>query len=245
MKVMAIIPARLESSRFPGKVLSDVDGVPLVVHVLRRVQQSTLVERVVVATDSEVVRDTVVQHGGEVVLTKGRYATGGDRVAAAAKHFDVDVVINVQADNGAIDVSIVDEVARAFGNPDVQVVTPVCTFPADSEPSDPSKVKAVVGAGGQALYFSRAPIPANGPWLLHIGVYGYRVSALQRFAGWERGRLECIEDLEQLRFLENDTPIHTVNVIDGAIGVDTPPDLERLRQHLSTPVGFTPLVPRH
>jgi 3-deoxy-manno-octulosonate cytidylyltransferase (CMP-KDO synthetase) len=245
MKVMAIIPARLESTRFPGKVLSDVDGVPLVVHVLRRVQRAALIEKVVVATDSDVIRDSVVAHGGDVVLTKGRFSTGGDRVAAAARQFDADVFINVQADNGGIDETVVDDVARAFLNPDVQVVTPVCEFPTDSDPTDPSRVKAVVGSGGQALYFSRAPIPANGPWLLHIGVYGYRASALQRFAGWERGRLECIEDLEQLRFLENDTPIHTVNVIGGAIGVDTPPDLERLRQHLSTPTGFTQSVPRH
>ncbi len=242
---MVIIPARLESSRFPGKVLSDVGGLPLVVHVLRRVQQASLIEGVVVATDSVQVRDAVVHHGGEAILTKGQYATGSDRVAAAAKHFDADVFINVQADNGAIDGSVVDEVARTFENPDVQIVTPVCPFPSDADPTNPSKVKAVVGLGGQALYFSRSPIPVNGPWLLHIGVYGYRASALQKFAGWERGQLECIEDLEQLRFLENDTPIHTVNVIDGAIGVDTPPDLERLRHHLSTPTELTPPVPRH
>ena len=228
MSVVAVIPARMGSKRLPAKVLADVQGDPLVAHVWRNVKACDQIDRVLVATDSDDVANTMAPLGAEVVRSRNLHRTGSDRVAEAVSELDADIVLNIQADNAFLDQHILEAVIACFADPSVQVVTPICSFPDHLEPSDPSKVKAAIGVGGNALYFSRAPIPHGGPWWLHVGIYGFRPSVLQQFYGWSRGAIESREDLEQLRFIENGVAIQTVQVAYSGVGIDTPSDIARL-----------------
>ncbi len=231
MRAVAIIPARVGSNRFPGKVLAAVEGRPLVVHVWERVQLAESISEVLVATDSEEVARVIESVGGNVVRTEGDYATGSDRVASVAMRLDADIIVNVQADNGDLVPATIDAVVAQFDRDEVRVVTPVAPFPADQSVSDPSRVKAVVGLDGKATRFTRKPVSDS---FLHIGVYGFRPDVLQQYASWKTGRLEREEQLEQLRFIENGVPIHTVVVEDAGVGVDTPGDLNILLTKLSS-----------
>jgi 3-deoxy-manno-octulosonate cytidylyltransferase (CMP-KDO synthetase) len=227
MRAVAVIPARMGSKRLPGKALADVHGSPLVVHVLDRVSRVAGLDEVYVATDSSEITAVVEAAGAKVIQTPGAFATGTDRVAAAMRGLDADVVINVQVDNGDLDPMVVEAVLSAFLDPDVQFATAVAPFPGDRDPADPSIVKAVVDRAGRAITFSRAPIPHRGPWLQHIGVYGFRRGALQQFAAWGRG------GLEQLRILEHGAAIQTVHVAHAGFGIDTQADLDRLLSSFS------------
>ena len=228
MSVVAVIPARMGSTRLPAKVLTDIHGVPLVVHVAQRVRESNRVDRLLVATDSHAVANVVRDFGIDVYMSKRSHATGSDRVSEAVAQIDAKVVLNVQADNGDLSPQTVDAVVSCLDVPTVQVATPVCPFPVHLGARDRSRVKVAIDEKNCARYFSRAPIPHNGPWWLHVGVYGFRPSVLQRFAQWDRGALEIAEDLEQLRFIENGVPIRVTHVAHAGVSVDTHADLSRL-----------------
>jgi len=206
MRAVAVIPARMGSKRVPGKVMVDVRGEPLVVHVWRRAKASPMLDEVFVATDSEPVAQAVRDAGGQVIWTDGDYTCGTDRVAAAMKEISADVLLNVQSDCAFLETSTLDSVVCAFDDPTVRFVTAVAEFPDDRDPADPSIVKAVVGERGQALYFSRRPIPMKGPWLQHIGVYGFRRPALRQFFEWGPSKLERSEQLEQYVFWRMASP---------------------------------------
>jgi 3-deoxy-manno-octulosonate cytidylyltransferase (CMP-KDO synthetase) len=194
---------------------------------------ATLVDRVVVATDSDEIEAAVRRMGGEVIRTTGTFDSGSDRVASVLDGLDADLVVNVQADNPHIEPATIDGVIRCFDDPAVEVATPVSPFPEALDPRDPSKVKVVLSEDGRAIYFSRAPVPFGGPWLLHIGVYGFRPKLLKQFAAWGKGRIEGLEQLEQLRLLEHGVSIHALVVEQAAVGVDTPADLARLQVQTS------------
>jgi len=189
---------------------------------------SAVLDEVWVATDSEQVADAVRDVGGQVLWTEGSYTCGTDRVAAAMKDISADIILNVQSDCAFLEPSILDSLVAAFKNPAIRFVTAVVPFPEGRDPAEPSIVKAVVGAEGEALYFSRAPVPTGGPWLQHIGVYGFRRLALSEFARWGPSPLERSEQLEQLRILENGESIFTVMVDKAGLAIDTPDDLARL-----------------
>ncbi len=233
MRAVAVIPARMGSTRYPGKVLVEINGRPMIGCVWERAMAATLVDRVVVATDSDEIEAAVRRMGGEVIRTTGTFDTGTDRVASVLDGLNADLVVNVQADNPDIDPATIDGVIQCFDDPAVEVATPVSPFPEALDPRDSSKVKVVLSEDGRAIYFSRAPVPFGGPWLLHIGVYGFRPKLLKQFAAWGRGRIEGSEQLEQLRLLEHGVSIHTVMVQQAAVGVDTPADLERLQVQTS------------
>ncbi len=228
MSVVAVIPARMGSTRLPAKVLTDIDGVPLVAHVVDRVRLSGCIDEVLVATDSPVVADVARAMGIDTFISQRIHPTGTDRVAEAVEHLQADIVLNVQADNAHLHPGTVDAVVACFEDPNVQMATPVCPFPEHLDVNDPSHVKVAIDGSNRARYFSRSPVPHAGPWWLHIGVYGFRTAALQRFARWERGVLEVAEDLEQLRFLENEMSFVVTPVDHAGISVDTHADLERL-----------------
>ena len=235
MRAVAIIPARMGSNRFPGKVLADVHGQPLVAHVWSRVKAAKSISDVLVATDCDEVASVIESIGGTVVRAEGDYPSGSDRVAAVARSVSADVVVNVQADNGGLEPTTIDAVVNQFNRKEVQVATPVTEYPQHLRRDDRSKVKAVVDADGRAIRFTRQDVPGG---LLHVGVYGFRPSVLQRYASWRPGEWELEEQLEQLRLLENGVPIHTVVVDDSTVGVDTPTDLTQLLTQLSTgPTG--------
>jgi len=244
---IALIPARMASTRLPDKPLADIAGKPMVVRVAERAAGSQAAQ-VIIATDDTRVQQAATQHGHQAVLTRADHPTGTDRLAEAVEQLglaDDAIVVNVQGDEPLIDPSLVDAVAAMLhDHPDADIATCACPV-ADAESLfNPNVVKVVCGADGRALYFSRAPIPwardalASGervltpglPALHHIGLYAYRVAFLRRFPNLPQGTLERFEALEQLRALEHG---HTIVVHrtpqPPMAGVDTPADLERVR----------------
>lgn len=226
MSVLVVIPARFASTRLPGKALVDIAGRPMIEHVVRRAQASSA-DRVVVATDDVRIVEAVESFGGHVVMTSSSHVSGTDRVHEAAKELDGDIVVNVQGDEPLLDPSLIERLVAAFEE-GVDVVT-AAAWVADA--SSPDVVKVVCDARGDALYFSRSPVPHGGPFLQHLGVYAYRRAALDRFVTTSPGPLERIERLEQLRVLEHGGRIRVVVVEQAHPSVDTAADLARVRAH--------------
>ncbi|HXY40814.1 MAG TPA: 3-deoxy-manno-octulosonate cytidylyltransferase [Vicinamibacteria bacterium] len=259
MAIVAIIPARFASTRLPGKPLSDIHGRTMVEHVHARVRAARLPDRVLVATDDERIARVVRAFGGEVVMTSPAHATGTDRLAEAAARLEAEIVVNVQGDEPMLDPAGVDAAAEALlADPSLEVATLSLPLASPEEMLSPSVVKVVCDADGDALYFSRAPIPhvrcaggtdarasavralAGGLARKHVGLYAYRRQALLRFASLPVSPLEQAEGLEQLRALHHGMRIRVVPR-DGEAGVavDTPEDLERARALLAPQKGRT------
>ena len=241
---IAVIPARYQSTRLPGKPLADIGGRPMVEHVYRRAQAAASVRAVLVATDDARIRDAVAAFGGEARMTAAGHRSGTERLAEAARDLRCDIVVNLQADEPLVDPRAIDLVVRALDeNPGVPMSTVRCPLAGAGELADPNVVKVVVDAGGFALYFSRAAIPyqggagadggAGGPvagTYRHVGLYAYRRAFLLHVAGLAPTPLERVERLEQLRALEHGYRIRTVEVAGEPVGVDTPGDLDRVRR---------------
>jgi 3-deoxy-manno-octulosonate cytidylyltransferase (CMP-KDO synthetase) len=203
-----------------------VGGLPLVEHIRRKVLAATSVERVVVATDDARVVAAVEAGGGEARLT-GPHPSGTHRVAALLEHVEGGYVLNVQCDQPGLDPAHVDEVA-ALLHQGAQVATLAAPLPEGADPADPSRVKVVLDAAGNALYFSRAPIPMGGPWLRHIGIYGFTRDALMRCVHAPPSALERSEDLEQLRWLAAGVRVRVGCVDHVAESLDTSDQLHTL-----------------
>jgi 3-deoxy-manno-octulosonate cytidylyltransferase (CMP-KDO synthetase) len=244
LQVVAIIPARYASTRFPGKPLADLDGRPMIEHVYRRVEACRDVSRVIVATDDLRIATAVAEFGGRVKLTKVTHRSGTERLAEVAAALDCDIVVNVQGDEPLIDPRAISESLEPFADPSVQVTTLYRRISKPSELTNPNVVKVVLDRSGFALYFSRAPIPHSrdprGGWpplYKHIGLYAYRRSALLVLATLDQTPLEQAESLEQLRALEHGIRIKAVETRYDSIGVDTPEDLEDVRRLLAAPTS--------
>lgn len=223
--LLVVLPARIGSTRLPEKALADIHGAPMVVRTWQAAVQAD-VGRVVVATDDARIADAVAQAGGESVMT-GVCQSGTDRVAEAARRLDwAGGVLNVQADEPLLDPDTVRAVADAVraGHSIATAATPL-----DGDPTARARVKVVVRPDGRALYFSRAPIPVDGPWLQHVGVYGFQSPVLHQLAALPPSALERAESLEQLRWLEAGHPIHVAPVRHARPAVDTPDDLALVR----------------
>lgn len=231
-----LIPARLGSTRFPNKVLVDINGLPMIVQVLRRAEEADI-GRVVVAAAEESVVDTVLDAGGEAVLTDPAHPSGSDRIHEALQRIDGDrahdAILNVQGDLPTIDPASIRAAMAPLTHPDVDIATIGAEITRDVERDDPNVVKAVAAIApgqkiGRALYFTRATAPSGeGPLYHHIGLYAYRRAALERFVALSPGVLEQREKLEQLRALEAGMRIDLALVDTVPLGVDTPADLAR------------------
>lgn len=243
---IVMIPARLGSTRLPNKVLVDIHGTPLIVHVLRRAEAARVGPVVVACAESEVAA-VVKAAGGTAILTDPDLPSGSDRIAAALKIFDKNdrhrVVINLQGDLPTIAPETIKSVLTPLQSPGADIATLAAIITREEEKNDPNVVKAVVsfpddqaasaGKMGRALYFTRSTAPSGtGPFLHHIGIYAYRRECLTRFISLPPSGLEKREKLEQLRALEAGMHID-VTVVDAVpLGVDTPDDLARARQIL-------------
>ncbi len=239
---VVVIPARMASTRFPGKPLADILGEPMIVHVWRRAMEAAVGPVVVAAAEAEIAA-AIRAAGGEAVLTALDLPSGSDRIHAALAQFDpegrFDAVVNVQGDLPTIDPAAIKAALEPLSDPAVDIATLVAEIVRPEERTDPNVVKAVIafpsGARarrgiGRALYFSRATIPwGEGPLYHHIGLYAYRREALARFVALPPGALEKRERLEQLRALEAGMRIDARLVDTVPLGVDTPADLERAR----------------
>jgi 3-deoxy-manno-octulosonate cytidylyltransferase (CMP-KDO synthetase) len=231
-RVLCVIPARLQSSRFPGKVLADLRGQSVLHHVVLRANAASRVDAVVVATDSPEVEAAVRSFGGRVVRVDAPCATGSDRAAIAARDFHPDVIVSLQADQPCIqppDISRVIEMLDASSDLDLTTLAFRSNDPIGFASRD--VVKVVTDANGRALYFSRAGIPSSvddggTPWYLHhVGIYCFRRAALERFAALERSELEIRESLEQLRALENGMAIGVVADGCRSVSIDRESDI--------------------
>ena len=231
MKTASIIPARMGSTRFPGKVLAKLGGKPIVQWVWERTKASKA-DEVIVASDSQEVIDAVKAFGGNARMTSPNHPSGSDRIWEVASRLDCDIIINVQGDEPFMEPSVIDrliDVIQESPAPDMATVAVPGTR--EELAGNPNKVKVVFGADGMALYFSRSPIPylreggEDVPLYLHWGIYAYQKPVLQRFVTLPPGKLEMCEKLEQLRALENNISIKVLLSDLQSVGVDTPEDL--------------------
>jgi 3-deoxy-manno-octulosonate cytidylyltransferase (CMP-KDO synthetase) len=233
--VLAIIPARYQSTRLPGKALLDINGRPMIEHVYRRALEARSVDGVVVATDDARIAAAVEGFGGAVLMTSPSHPTATDRLAELAGTTTCRLVVNVQGDEPLLDPAVIDATVGAMlDDPSIEMATAARRLGAE-ELSDPNVVKVVTDRRGFALYFSRAPIPygrdgsAAGLARAHVGLYVYRRDVLLRLAQVTPTPLERAEALEQLRALEHGIRIKVVETSYVSLGVDTAEDLERVR----------------
>jgi 3-deoxy-manno-octulosonate cytidylyltransferase (CMP-KDO synthetase) len=238
-KTAAIIPARWGSIRFPGKALHPIAGKPLLQHVWERCRLAKKLDQVIIATDDFRIAQAAFDWGAEIAMTSSEHASGTDRIAEVARNLkQFPHVINVQGDEPLIDPNLIDRLVRELQrDKKLEMITAAHPFDDPGEAKSPHQVKVVLNRKGEALYFSRARVPAirSGDslpqYLRHQGIYGYRRDLLLRFVRWRPSALERAESLEQLRALENGVRIQVVLTGSGSPGVDTPEDartIERL-----------------
>ena len=252
--VLAVIPARFHSTRLPGKILADIAGKSMIEHVYRRAAAATRVHAVIVATDDERIASAVRSFGGAALMTRADHVSGTDRIAEAIGNLPCRAVVNVQGDEPLIEPETIDAaIAPLLADSSVEMSTLSRPFQSLEEFKSPHVVKVVTNLVGDALYFSRAPIPASGPSTsalratadksapsalaglpaaarAHVGLYVYRRETLLKLAAAPAVPLELEESLEQLRALAHGIKIRVVETRHIAAGVDTPEDLERVRQ---------------
>ncbi|MCL4523035.1 MAG: 3-deoxy-manno-octulosonate cytidylyltransferase [Acidobacteria bacterium] len=244
MNFLAVIPARYAATRLPGKPLVSICGRPMIQHVVERVRQAKRVSRVVVATDDQRIRDAVRGFGGEAMMTRSDHRSGSERVAEVATQISADVYINVQGDEPLIEPGAVDALADVFtddADGEVQVATLCVPITNAADIMDPNIVKVVLDFQGDALYFSRAPIPwvrdegsrVHARHFKHLGIYAFRREPLLDFPTLPPGELEKLEQLEQLRFLENGYKIRVAETSFDSVSVDVPADVARVEAILN------------
>jgi 3-deoxy-manno-octulosonate cytidylyltransferase (CMP-KDO synthetase) len=232
LRIAAVIPARLASTRMSRKVLREIAGRPMVEWVWRAAAESGLMDPVLVATDSDEVAAVCRARGIPAEMTSPDCPSGSDRVREVARRVDADVYVNIQGDEPMLTPDFFPPLLALFDRPEVEVGTLAVRCPPE-EIANPNAVKVVTALDGRALYFSRATIPfdRDGPgfagYRKHLGIYAYRKAALERFAALPPGRLELVERLEQLRLLENGIDIYVAAAPRDTIGVDTEEDLRR------------------
>jgi 3-deoxy-manno-octulosonate cytidylyltransferase (CMP-KDO synthetase) len=239
--ILGVIPARFSSSRFPGKVLASIAGKSMLQHVFERAGQSRYISKLIIATDDERVNSAARRFGAPVRMTRTDHLSGTDRVAEAASAESADLVVNIQADEPLIDPSAIDAaVLGILDDPEIQMGTLKKMIEDPREALNPNVVKVVTDRVGDAIYFSRAPIPhvrdQGDPAVRfkHIGLYVYRREFLLSYSRLPVGPLEQAERLEQLRALENGYRIRVVETDYDSLGVDTPEDLERVSRLFET-----------
>ncbi|MDD6337448.1 MAG: 3-deoxy-manno-octulosonate cytidylyltransferase [Lentisphaeria bacterium] len=239
MKTAVIIPARMGSMRFPGKVLADLGGKPVIQHVWENAMQSKA-DLVMVAADDVRVEQAVKAFGGQVVMTKPSHPSGSDRVWEAAQSTDAELIVNVQGDEPFLPSQVIDDLIDAMHGPDAPAMgTVVLPCPRADIASNPNLPKVVLTADDYAIYFSRSMIPylreggEETAVYRHWGIYAYRRETLAKFVSLPEGRLEKCEKLEQLRALENGIRIKVIRTSFDSIGIDTPEDLVRAQEFLA------------
>lgn len=239
MNVLAVIPARLGSTRLARKPLREIAGEPMIGRVFRAVAESGVLpaENVLIATDSDEILSLARARGWNAEMTSPSHRSGTERVHEIAQRRAADVYLNIQGDEPLTRAEHIRDLIAVMQRPGVEVGT-VKTPLAAAEIADPNAVKVVTAADGRALYFSRAPIPhdrdhAGASYFKHLGFYGYRRDALDRFCSWPESSLERTERLEQLRFLENGVAIFVAETAYDTVGVDSEADVRRVEQILA------------
>ena len=233
-KAVAIIPARLESSRLPRKSLADICGLPMIVHVYKRCLLAKRLDEVYVATDNMEIKKAVEKYDGKVIMTSSSHQTGTNRIAEAAEQIDAEIIVNVQGDEALVNPQYIDKAVEALYEKDINVGILVNPFNKRNSVSD---IKVVLNNNNDVMYFSRSDIPTdarvNNPSMLKAyHIVPFRKSFFMQYAQWDKGSLEKIEDNEYLRILEKGYRIRAVHVESDAISVDTADDLKYVREKM-------------
>ena len=238
MKIIAVIPARYASTRFPAKLLQDLGGKTVILRTYEAALATNLFDDVFVVTDSDLIFKEIESNGGKAIMSIKEHESGSDRIAEAVENMDVDIVINVQGDEPFINKSALSQLVEVFKNDvdkKVDLASLMFEIKDKEEISNPNNVKVIVDQQGFALYFSRSVIPfpreenAGVRYMKHIGIYAFRKTALMDFYRLPMLALEASEKLEQLRYLEYGKRIRMIETSHGSIGIDTPEDLEKAR----------------
>lgn len=235
MKIVGIIPARMASTRLPNKPLVDIAGLPMIVRVWQNACFAKSLSEVIVTAPDQQIIDVVRSHGGRAELTSDKHRSGTDRLAELVERIDCDAVVNIQGDEPLLPAELINAAAQPLlTDPSVKMASLMCPATAD-ELGNPNNVKVVTALNGDALYFTRSEVPyrRNESSILsykHIGVYAYTRETLLTLSQLPPSPLELAESLEQLRALENGIRIRMAKVAFSPVGVDTPADLERVRQ---------------
>ena len=239
------IPARLKSTRFPRKVLADIFGQPMLWHVYQAVSKAKKIDAIWILSDSQEVLDIAATWGAQTIITSEDCPSGTDRIASVMDYMPAEIIVNVQADEPLIDPTVVDRLVEELAGSEADVATPVYPITSTEELSNPNVVKVVRTNDGSALYFSRSPVPYVRDsefqnWLTHVtfwghcGVYAYRNEVLRRFPELPKGRLETVENLEQLRLMESGARFLTLEVDYRPQAVDVPEDLETVKRTIQS-----------
>jgi 3-deoxy-manno-octulosonate cytidylyltransferase (CMP-KDO synthetase) len=244
MNYFIVIPARMASTRFPGKPLVDILGLPMIVRVAQQAAKAQCGSTVLVATDHQAIADVCKNYGIAFAMTGSHHPSGTDRIFEVVNMLpninDDDVIINVQGDEPFIEPSQIDQLASLFSSHEVHLATLVRKSFNVEHVSNPSVVKVVLDSSGKALYFSRSVIPyyrsesSDKSFYIHVGMYAYRYSTLKKIAKLSPSCLEQAEQLEQLRWLENGYRIYTAETMFETYAVDTPSDLEFIKKKFSS-----------
>lgn len=242
MTAVGIIPARLSSTRFPNKLLKRINGKSLIAMVYENAQKSSILDRVIIATEDEEIADEAKAIGAEYVITPNTFATGTDRLAWTYRKLDLnqDIVFNIQGDEPLLSPKLIDDLFIGFSTSLCHVGTLVKRIESEDELTNPNVVKVVRNMDGEALYFSRSPIPyfrekptdhiSKHYYWKHIGLYAYRSEALEQFSRLEQTDLEIAESLEQLRLLQSNSKYYCMETDQEIIGIDSPEDFEKLKE---------------
>ncbi|UFH45716.1 3-deoxy-manno-octulosonate cytidylyltransferase [Flavobacterium galactosidilyticum] len=241
MKIIAVIPARYASTRFPAKLMQDLGGKTVILRTYEAAVRTQLFDDVFVVTDSELIFNEIISHDGKAIMSIKEHESGSDRIAEAIESIDVDVVVNVQGDEPFINIEPLEELIQIFRNDidmKVDLASLMREIKEEEEINNPNNVKVVVDQNRFALYFSRSVIPypreknVGVRYMQHIGIYAFRKQALLDFYSLPMKSLEASEKLEQLRYLEFGKRIKMVETTHVGIGIDTPEDLEKARKML-------------
>ncbi len=241
MKVIAMIPARYAASRFPGKLMKDLCGKPVIIRTYEATKKTNLFDEVYVVTDSDIIYNTIIEYGGKAIRSVAEHESGSDRIAEAVANMDVDIVVNVQGDEPFTKRAGLEKLLDIFhrdSEKKIDLGSLMSEVKNLDDIQNPNVVKVVVNNKNQALYFSRSPIPyvrdtsINHPVYRHIGIYAFRKQALLDFANWEMCGLEATEKIECIRFLEYGKTIELAINNEETIGIDSPEDLEKAIKYM-------------
>ena len=238
MKKIAVIPARYEATRFPGKLMQLLGDQTVIARTYLATLATGLFDEVIVATDSDSIRDEIERINGTVIITRSDHESGTDRIAEAVKELDVEVIVNVQGDTPFVNGPALEKLLALFNDTNVQVASLMDVISDNAALHDPNVVKVCVDKQMNSLFFSRSiiPYPRNTATVVthyrHIGVYGFRKTAILQFTQWSITPLENAEKIECLRFLENGIPLRMALTTPMGVDINTPEDLEKARRSL-------------
>jgi 3-deoxy-D-manno-octulosonate cytidylyltransferase len=241
MKIIALIPARYAATRFPGKLMQMLGNKTVINHTYQNTVATKLFDEVIVVTDSEIIFNEILRHGGNAIMSKKNHESGSDRIAEVVADLDVDVVVNVQGDEPFVKKEMLYDLLNVFRNDEarkVEVASLMYPITEKDDIANPNHVKVVVDKNSDALFFSRSVIPyprdknSTPSYYKHIGIYAFRKNTLLSFTRWKPTPLETIEKLEQLRYLEYGIKIKMVLSQESPLSIDTEDDLRRAQNFI-------------